>query len=526
MSDIHIFIAYARKDMHYWKELKVHLRSIDRKPNIKIWYDGLIDPGAEWEESIKIHLYKANIILLLMSAHSLNSDFFYEREMKKALEQHDSGKSTVIPVILSHCLWDDPDLQLLDLQALPKDGVPITKWEHESEAYDNIARGVRQAVRVVKAKRKDAKEKAERERRAAELARQRKIEEARKKKRLEALEKEKEEKERQERIKDENRREELIKVALEEKEKLEGLRKEQAAVAKRKQQENTANRLLELEEAERKKDKETPPMINAKSERNSSWVKMGIGGVGLLFLLILGISNFTGMSKEEKAQIQKLIDDMVLVKGGTFTMGCLPERDGECHEHELPVRKVTLSDFQIGKYEVTQAQWEAIMEENPSRFSGCRNCPVEKVSWNDVQTFIQKLNQKTSKDFRLPTEAEWEFAGRGGNKSKGYKYAGGNELEKVGWYDGNSNSSTHPIGSKNSNELGLYDMSGNVWEWCADGYEAYNSSPVKNPKGAENAAYRVLRGGSWDFINLNCRSSLRVWFNPNDRDDVGFRLAK
>ncbi len=385
MSAIHIFIAYARKDTPYLDKLRVYLRPIDRNPNVKIWYDGLIDPGAEWEESIKTHLYKADIILLLMSAHSLNSDFFYEREMKKAMEQHHSGKSIVIPVILSHCLWDDPDLQLADLQALPKDGIPITKWEHESEAYDYIARGVRKSVQVVKAKRKAAKEKAEKERRAVELARRRKIEEARKKKRLEALQKEKEEKERQAAVElarqrkiEEARKKERLEVLQKEKaekerlkriadrkekEQLEELRKEQAVAAKRKQEEIAANRLLELEGAKRKKDKGIPPMINTGAERNSSWVKMGIGGVGLLFLLSLVISNFTGVSKvemteEEKAtQIQKLIDDMVLVKGGTFTMGCIIERYLACRKDEHPPHKVTLSDYKIGKYEVTQAQW-------------------------------------------------------------------------------------------------------------------------------------------------------------------------
>ncbi|MFK7903744.1 MAG: toll/interleukin-1 receptor domain-containing protein, partial [Chitinophagales bacterium] len=173
MESINIFIAYSRQDTPYLQQLQVYLRPISRNKNIHIWYDGEIVPGTKWEESIKKHLYAADIILLMMSADALNSDFFYETEMKRALEQHQNGKSTVIPIILSHCLWDDPELQLVDLQALPQDGKPIKDWLHESKAYDNIARGIRRSIQLVIGKRKEeaaAKEKkieAERKRRLA-----------------------------------------------------------------------------------------------------------------------------------------------------------------------------------------------------------------------------------------------------------------------------------------------------------------------------------------------------------------------
>jgi len=156
------------------------------------------------------------------------------------------------------------------------------------------------------------------------------------------------------------------------------------------------------------------------------------------------------------------------------------------------------------------------MGKNPSTFTG-DNLPVEQVSWNKTQDFIKKLNQKTGKNYRLPTEAEWEYAARGGNKSKGYKYAGSNNINDVAWYTSNSNSKTHEVGTKLPNELGIYDMSGNVWEWCSDWYgeNYYGSSPSNNPKGPGTGDDRVLRGGSWDdSVNLS-RSANRLRYKPN-----------
>ncbi|WP_282776075.1 formylglycine-generating enzyme family protein, partial [Phaeodactylibacter xiamenensis] len=183
--------------------------------------------------------------------------------------------------------------------------------------------------------------------------------------------------------------------------------------------------------------------------------------------------------------IQELERNMVRVEGGRFKMGCTAEQGSDCWSREKPAHRVELSSFSIGKYEVTQAQWEAVMGSNPSGFSSCGSCPVENVSWNDVQDFIVKLNRMTGGNYRLPTEAEWEYAARGGNRSRGHKYSGSDNLGSVGWYRDNSDKKTHPVGKKTPNELGLYDMSGNVWEWCSDWYDKdyYSSSPARNPKG-------------------------------------------
>ncbi|MBD5319777.1 MAG: formylglycine-generating enzyme family protein [Bacteroides sp.] len=209
--------------------------------------------------------------------------------------------------------------------------------------------------------------------------------------------------------------------------------------------------------------------------------------------------------------------EMVRVDGGTFMMGY---NNGE--EYEKPVHSETVSTFYIGKTEVTQALWTAVMGRNPSYHKG-QNLPVEKVSWNDCQKFIDRLNRITGRNFRLPTEAEWEYAARAGKRSRGYEYSGSNNIESVGWDNGNYDYSTHPVGSKLANELGLYDMSGNVWEWTSDLWsDSYSSYRNGGPSGS----YRVNRGGSYNFSAGYCRSAYRNCFDSGDRYSfLGFRLA-
>jgi len=220
--------------------------------------------------------------------------------------------------------------------------------------------------------------------------------------------------------------------------------------------------------------------------------------------------------------LHKDIPGMIFVKGGCFMMG---SNDGE--SDEKPVHQVCVDDFYIGKYEVTQKQWKEIMGNNPSRFK-CDNCPVEQVNWNDVQDFIKKLNTKTGNNYRLPTEAEWEYAARGGNQSKGYTYSGSNTIGSVAWYTGNSGSKTHTVGTKKANELEIYDMSGNVWEWCSDLYggDYYGKSLKNNPAGPTTGSDRVYRGGSWNYNATSCRVAYRSSYYPIIRYyTLGFRLA-
>ena len=216
---------------------------------------------------------------------------------------------------------------------------------------------------------------------------------------------------------------------------------------------------------------------------------------------------------------------MVKVEAGSFDMGATPEMENPW-EDEKPVHRVTLTNnYYVGKYEITQALWQAVMGSNPSHFKGDA-LPVEQVSWKDCQKFITKLNRLTGKNFRLPTEAEWEYAARGGNKSRGYRYSGSNTIDDVAWYENDALSQTHPVGTKQPNELEIYDMTGNVMEWCQDWYGSYSSSPQVNPTGAASGSYRVVRGGGWSDSARGCRTSDRNLTSPGGRfSNLGLRLV-
>ncbi|MDR1724361.1 MAG: SUMF1/EgtB/PvdO family nonheme iron enzyme [Tannerella sp.] len=233
-------------------------------------------------------------------------------------------------------------------------------------------------------------------------------------------------------------------------------------------------------------------------------------------------------------------DNMIFVKGGTFTMGCTSEQGNDCLQWEYPAHSVTVNDFYIGRYEVTQEEWFDVMGTYPAYFRGT-NMPVEQVSWNDIvgtsgtgeiingihyfpDGFIYKLNMKTGKKFRLPTEAEWEYAARGGAQSRGCKYCGSDSPSEVAWYWDNSGKKPHTIGSKAPNELGIYDMCGNVWEWCSDLWDVYTGSSqgVLHPE----ITYRILRGGPWSSGARSVRVSRRHNVVPHGYNrTIGFRLA-
>jgi len=253
-------------------------------------------------------------------------------------------------------------------------------------------------------------------------------------------------------------------------------------------------------------------------------------GLTAAVILCIGCDGDNGVSGGGGKYDPKSID-MVFVEKGTFTMGCTPEQGTECGEDEIPEHNVTLSDFYIGKYEVTQGLWKTVMEENPSKFTGNDNLPVENVSWSDVQAFITALNAKTGKIYRLLTEAEWEYAARGGNGGKGYKYSGSNTIGNVAWYDQNGGDKTHPAGTKAPNELGICDMSGNVWEWVSDWYsDSYYRlsllSPVPNPTGPASGTQRVIRGGAYDGLARYGRVSHRRYVSPAfSYPNLGLRLA-
>ena len=217
--------------------------------------------------------------------------------------------------------------------------------------------------------------------------------------------------------------------------------------------------------------------------------------------------------------------NMVYVGGGTFWMGATDEQAGDYLSNETPVNRVHLSSYYIGQTEVTQELWREVMGTNPSYFLGDLQRPVERVSWNDCQTFLTRLNELTGKNFRLLTEAEWEFAARGGNKSQGYKYAGSNAIGDVAWHKSNSSNTTHPVATKAPNELGLYDMSGNVCEWCQDWFGSYTSGEKTDPTGPATGSSRVYRGGCWNNYATYCRVSYRSYGGVLGNNEFGLRLA-
>ena len=232
---------------------------------------------------------------------------------------------------------------------------------------------------------------------------------------------------------------------------------------------------------------------------------------------------------EQTFRVKGVEFKMIKVEGGTFSMGTTSERTNYDNDAK-PVHSVTLSDYHIGETEVTQELWEAVMGSNPSWFKGNNQRPVEDVSWNDCQEFIKELNRLTGKKFRLPTEAEWEYAARGGKYSKDcvHKYSGSNNADEVAWYGNNSGRTTHSVKTKKANKLGLYDMSGNVWEWCNDWYDDnyYRNSPQTNPTGPSKGESRVLRGDCWNSPDRGVRVSNRFDCIPYDWYDVcGLRIA-
>jgi len=461
---IKIFIVYAREDAEALRELRVQFIPVARSERLEVWYDGEILPGQHWDQEIKAHLQSADIILLFISKYFFASEYIQENELKAALARHEAGKSVVVPVIVRPCVWQDA-FEVSQFQVLPTGARAIfsSAWRDQDEAMVSVVEGVKEVARNVRRKRP-------------------KIEEAERK-----------------------AQKQEGKVAVEER---------------------------------RQERKPFPVQMFA-------YVGGGLVGLVLIWFLVRGCvekaSDDVEPSKQPEIAVPKnettsastpkpvpppasftFAYSMMRVEGGTFTMGDNQSRFTE----DKPAHQVTVGAFWIGQYEVTQAVWIKIMETNPAQHK-CDQCPVERVSWHEVQEFIRRLNEKTGMKYRLPTEAEWEFAARAG-KSKGNKYAGGSDLDMVAWYDGNSDGMTHPVGQKNRNAFLLYDMSGNVCEWCQDNWHPnYDDAPIDGSAWVQEAdPTRVFRGGCWHRNYWYCDVNARYWdYSRSKFDNLGFRLA-
>ncbi len=484
MTQIKVFIGYSRTDNDYLQALKKHLAPLERAKKIQVWYDGDLSPGDEWDADIKHNLATADLILLLISADALASDYFHDIEMEKALQRDKQKKAIVVPIIVRPCAWDDTPIHRL--QALPQDGKAVLLWQHHDEAYDNIVKGIKAAIENLLKTRETKVQLATLKASILQLLEQNNLVQAQ-----QALQKA-----------------HALKLPDPELDEL------QTAWQK------LEDKRLEQERLEQEQQKQAH------------------------------IANLP-------QPINQLINDLVAVEGGTFMMG------GNEYSNEKPIHEVTLSSFYIGKYQVTLAQFKAFIEDSRYKTDAEKKTdgygsyvyegnswkkkdgidwrhnvegklqtndqhPVIHVSWNDATEYCKWLSRKTGKNYTLPTEAEWEYAARGGNKSKGFTYAGSNNIDEVAWYDKNSGNKTQPVGQKLPNELGIYDMSGNVWEWCQDWYDEnyYKNSPANNPTGPSTSSYRVLRGGSWSSDAVYCRVANRFNRTPATRDFiVGFRVV-
>jgi formylglycine-generating enzyme required for sulfatase activity len=411
-SPLKTFIIYAHADHVYKDELLKHLKgSLIKKGKIKLWHDTDIHLGAEWDKSIKTELNQAELVLILVSASALASDYISSTELDITVRRWERGEVILVPIIVKSCFWQEND-DIAKLQGLPAGMTPVSSHPDQDEVWTGIMKALSKLVEAHWKKLEGAHD----------LAHTKPVEAA-------------------------------------------------APIA-----------------VSTKPITSVPPPPVLKTPPPST----------IAFDY-----------------------PMIEVQGGTFLMGSPASEKGryddECQHH------VTVKSFQIGKYPVTQGLWKAVMDgANPSYFNTCDPCPVEKVSWDNVKVFIQALNSKTGKEFRLPTEKEWEFAARGGNSSRGFLYAGSNDLASVAWYDKNAEGKTHPVGTRNANELGIHDMSGNVWEWCEDIYSAYPCDTEKRRDGAG----RVLRGGGFGDAEHYCRVAYRGGGHPGGHwHDDGFRLA-
>jgi formylglycine-generating enzyme required for sulfatase activity len=255
---------------------------------------------------------------------------------------------------------------------------------------------------------------------------------------------------------------------------------------------------------------------------------------GFFFVLLFFLSSLCviqaqkiALTPEKKLMLAAIETSMISIDGGVFIMGCTADQGAECTQDEFPVHQVQISSFRFSKTELTQGIWKAVMGINPSGNQRSDQFPVENVSYNDIDAFIERLNKISGHRYRLPTEAEWEFAARGGIKSRVTLYSGSSDPNNVSWNIGNSSNVSHIVGFKKANELGLYDMSGNVWEWCSDWYGVYHSSEESDPRGSVEGTDKIIRGGSYAGAIWFCRNAIRMHYAPSYKSHfIGFRLAE
>ncbi|NUN99919.1 MAG: SUMF1/EgtB/PvdO family nonheme iron enzyme [Saprospiraceae bacterium] len=547
-SPLQLFIAYSRKDSAFLDELRVQLTPLERSGKARIWYDGKIEPGVVWETAIRDNLHSADIILLLVSADAIASDYFYDKELADALARHAAGTARVVPLIVRPCVWQET--RLGELQALPKDGKAVTTWSDRDEAYADAVAALTKMVNNILAGRAAEAERLEAERRFSEA-------EGKNQQRQKA------EAEQQRRAAEAAERQRL-----------------QQAIQRRQQEEAEVQRKARAAEKRRTQLAE----LEARLRSPRIWGSV----LGALLVLIIGNWLWNQgpaipLSAAEKKTAATFSDpfanEMRRIKGGTFLMGST-----EGLLDKKPAHEVTVPDFFLSKNEVTFSQFQQFMEANPGyqtdadkkggsyvwdgnswelmkginwtcNAEGRKRLPEEyghpviHVSWNDAVAFCEWLKKETGLPYRLPTEAEWEYAAGNGAKHTLYSWGNGppsgrkagnvadETLKKrfpdwsivTGYTDGHV--FTAPVGQFEPNDFGLHDMSGNVWEWCQDVWHDNYNKGAPNDGSAWLAGgdqtRRVVRGGSWSYLTANCQVTYRNWLSSGKcYSNIGFRLAR
>jgi sulfatase modifying factor 1 len=506
-----VFVSYSHEDVLWLNRLKVHMQPLIRGGLVDFWDDTKIQPGMDWRDAIREAIGSAKVAILLVSADFLASEFIASNELPPLLEAAEKEGALILPIILSPSRFTrTPSLGRFQCVNPPdRPLIKVDRWEQEEvfvKATDAIQEAEEKRLRA---------EEEQRRMIAEEEARGKAAEEERLKAEAEAKLKAEEESRRAEEEEWRRVEEELRKAREEE-------RKRVAEEARRKATEQ--ERLKAEAEAKRKAEEEEH---RRQAVPAATWREP-----------------FTGM-------------EFVLVPGGCYEMG---DTFGDGEADGKPVHEVCVGDFYLGKYEVTVGQFKLFVSETgyrtdaekgggcytwtvknweqekgtnwkkPASFAQDDNHPVVCISWQDAQEFVRWLSKNSGQQLRLPTEAEWEYAARSGGKKE--KWAGTDNESSLGdyaWFSDNSESRTHPVGQKKSNGLGLYDMTGNVWEWVNDWYDDkyYGKSPEKNPRGPLKGGKWVLRGGSWGDDPGVARCAFRFWSDPDFRvNDVGVRCAR
>ncbi len=492
---VRIFIAYAHEDHHAREKLRRQLSVLERRGHFHIFWDGLIKPGERWDERLKDELHQADIFLLLVSECFLDSDYVHEVELPKALALRNEGKAEVFPIILRDCLWRYTELT--EFQCVLYDSKPI----EENNGYAYVAQLVAETAKQITTRRAEEAQ----EKQMATVRAQEEKEAARRRDDKAQMAREK------------NLRDQSDHDTWE-------FAEEADTEAAYRRYLNKYPEGLHIAQAQAKLKGFAEKREQVEAERKK---------------------------REAEAAAHRadpFADLMIPIKRGSFDMG---DTFNEGQSWERPIHRVTVKDFHLCKYLVTQAQWQAIMGDNPSYFKGDENLPVEQVSWDDVQAFIKKLNDKTGKKYRLPSEAEWEYAARatplpsgggvGGGASrfgngkdradpKKINFDGRKENKKDYSEVGEYRAKTTIVNTFAPNALGLYDMSGNVWEWCQDvWHDSYKSAPDDGSPWEQggDSSLRVVRGGSWFYYPNFCRAAYRNRNLTDNRNfDIGFRLAR